>query len=1168
MDIKRALEKYVFKPFPRLVSGSPLKVITIIIVLSLFLGYFAMQAEMETDEETFEPDTETADWLDEVEEKFGTAGEHNQLIFIGELGDALTQDVLLDMFYAKEAILENEKINQTLLDTDDMPEGVMTLADIIIQANRTQQLSRTLENIYEDLEYFNDAIENQTDMYEKLKASLENNLILARSEDPDIREESVETFKSMSYIISNPESWAVLQEYTGFFEGGLLAVEDQEIESDSTVMDDVEEDEVPEEGQYFSNLFTASGRILMSDPTPEEIQAVGEMLDTFLGVGEHVAHIQPDFEVVEDIPSVEPSLDEKIEQVKNMSDREIKATLRDAKEYDPKPLQDSIERSIDILIEGEKKEEESLTHLNETEHNLDEIEEIHYEENWDDETKPYIENYRSTLEGYFDLTEGTIEVITQMSSTMRSAEFLPDLINEMARQTVRLSSEEFDGEDLTVRRIRAESAMGMVLMDEAIDSDTREEAQEELIDLVDDVTENSETKVYAPQVMLQEINDSATRSMNQLLPVAFVFVIFVLMLVYKSIIETLLSLSSLGIAIVWTFGAGVLLGYKFNPLIVAVPILLTGLIIDYGLHMVMRYREEKAKSKSPKDSTKIAIMTVGGALLLTTVTTAIGFLSNVLSDLLVIGQFGILAAIGISSSLILMVGFLPATLQLVEERRMKKEEGDKKSSRKSDKDSDENNEDNKYIKKFLSVSSIIADEKPWAMIIATILLTGVAGYGAANVDTTFAIEDFLPEGEPQSQNIEYINDNYNISTSTVYILSEGDVADVDFLYAIDHVEFNVEDNRYIVEEEGINSPLSVLRHYGTATVGQDHYNETLVDAFRESDTEGDEIPDSNITQLYDLMYEAPESRDAIQDVLYRDEDGNYEAATLTLTEDEALIEEDLDNAAVMRDQLEEDSEPLRNAGYSTQVTSRNIVNQETTDELTSTQIFSLTLTIIIVATILSFIFLSAIKTKVLGLITAFPVTLVTIWIIGTMFALDVPLNVLTVTITALTVGMGVDFSIHITHRFLEEMEEGKELFEACQETVLNTGAALFGSAATTVGAFGILATSDIIPLAQFGYITAMAIGYSFIVAVFLLPSALMVWAKFTGVQDSLMEKKEESERKKKEGLPMIERREVDQKKKRSDLPIIAVRKAWRRGPDVRSNPESKEGLPVIRTRKD
>jgi len=1164
MDVKRRFKRQIFDAFPRIVSGSPGKVITVILVFTLMMGYFASHAEMDTDEDTFEPDTKTAEWMDEVEAKFGTAGEYNQVVFIGDLGDALTQDVLLDMLHTKEAIFEHDEINQTLMKDGDLPNGVMTLADIIIQANRTQQLSRSLEDIYEDLNELHVSIKNQTEMYKRLNISLANNHILAQSNDSDIRRESAEAFKSMSYIISNPDSWKILQEYMDLFERILDPMEVESLDDEHPTVGTNEDDdeEIPEEGQYFIELFEASYRILNSDPTPEERRAVGRMLTYFLEISEHIGYVQPDFGFVEDIPTVEPSLEEKISQVENMSDREIKSSLKEVHEYDPEPLRESIEESVEVLSEAEREDEEAYAHLDGTNETLDKLELIYQEENWKEEMEPYVENYSSTLEGYYDLLDGTLTVIRQMSSTMRSAEFLPDLIDEMARTTVSMSSAEFDGEDLIVRRIRAESAMGMVLMDEDIDNEIRREAQYELIDLADDVTEDSDTKVYASQVMMEQINESATRSMNQLLPLAFIFVVFVLMLVYKSFIETVLSLGSLSIAIIWTFGAGVILGYKFNPLIVAVPILLTGLIIDYGLHMVMRYREEKAKSKSPSVSTRVAIMTVGGALLLTTVTTAIGFLSNVFSDLVVIRQFGILAAIGISSSLILMIGFLPSILQIVEERRVEKQEKSEKS-RSSSKNEEDNSND--YIKKFLSISSIIADKRPWAIILATLMITMFAGYGAANVDTTFNMEDFLPEGEPQSENIDYINANYNISTSTAYILVEGDVTERDFLYAVDHVEFNSLDNRYIMEEEGVNSPLSVLRNYGTATVGQEHYNETLVEAFRESDTEGNEIPDRNIKELYDLLYEAPESRDSIERVLSRDGDGNYEAAVLTFTENEELINRDLDNAARMREELEEDSEPLRNAGYTTKITSGNIVGQETTEELTSTQIQSLTLTIIVVATILTLIFYYSKKTKVLGLIATFPVTLVTIWIIGTMFVLDVPLNVLTVTITALTVGMGVDFSIHVAHRFLEELEEGRELFEASQETVLNTGTALFGSAATTVGAFGILSTSDIVPLAQFGYITAMAIAYSFIVAVFLLPSALVVWAKFTGAQERLVREKEEAEKKRKEGLPTLERRDIDQKKRKKRLPIISARRRYEGNPESAKKQE-KEDLPVLRVR--
>jgi len=1178
-------ERDIKQAFPALVSDNPWKIISLLLVVTLVMGYFASHAEMETEEETFEPDTETAIWMDQVEEEFGTTGEVVQIVFIGDRGDSLNQDVLLDMHRTKEAFFEEEKINETLMETDDFPDGMITLADLIIQANQTQELTRSLEIIDEDLDGFHTSLKNQTQMYGKLNSSLRNNRILALSPEPEIRNESTETFRSMSNIVSNPESWAVFSEYVDLFETIIDLIEDEgdtpiptpleghpsksgtaELRAIIAEEDNGENETIPEEGEYFLELFSASLSIVThEEATTLERQATAEMLADFLEVGDHIANIRPDFDFLEEIPSIDLSHEEKGEKLENMTDRDVKRSLEELHRYDPDPLQESIERSRDILADGEELGEEATKNLTDTEKILRDIDDIYRETEGIDheEMDPYVDNYSSTLGymfslnrteyegyleegtiheklreafeeeghevgenatlskeerwrvlwigedgeekeyqieksdeelkvtrgGYVELLRGTRRVIEDLTSLMESAEYLPEVINDMARLTVSFSSQEFDGRDLTPRRIKATSGMGLVQMNTSMDSDTRLEAQQEVIELSEEVSKNSETRVYAPEVMLEEINESALRSISRLLPIAFIFVVIVLMLIYRSIVETFLSLSSLGTAIVWTFGAGVILGYKFNRLIVAVPILITGLVIDYGIHMVMRYREEKKKTGDPSSSTRIAIMTVGGALLLTTITTSVGFLSNLLGDIEVIRQFGVLAAVGISSSLILMIGFLPAALQIIEEKRS----SDKTRSSSKDEESKKSHQDR--VKSLLSISSTIAYEKPWVMIVATLMITTTAAYGAINVDTTFNIEDFLPEGRPQSENIDYVNANYNISTSDVYMIVEGDVEETDFLYALDHLKFNSRDNRYIMHDHGINSPLSVIQDYGTATVGQDHFNESLVEAFEESDTTGNEIPDENITALYDKLYEAPESRDAIRQVLSRSGNGEYRSALVSFTENEELITEDLDRASDMRDRLEEDAEPLKNLGYDIKITGNNLVRHETTEELTQTQIQSLGLTILIVAVLLTFIFYASQRSKVLGVITTFPVTLVTLWIVGTMYVLDVPLNVLTVTITALTVGMGVDYSIHISHRFLEEINEKDDLFQAMQVTVKNTGSALFGSAATTVGAFSILSASDIIPLSQFGYITAIAIAYSFIVAVFLLPSALMIWAK-------------------------------------------------------------------------
>ncbi|MDI6819423.1 MAG: MMPL family transporter [Candidatus Hodarchaeaceae archaeon] len=98
----------------------------------------------------------------------------------------------------------------------------------------------------------------------------------------------------------------------------------------------------------------------------------------------------------------------------------------------------------------------------------------------------------------------------------------------------------------------------------------------------------------------------------------------------------------------------------------------------------------------------------------------------------------------------------------------------------------------------------------------------------------------------------------------------------------------------------------------------------------------------------------------------------------------------------------------------------------------------------------------------MGLIAMVPMGLALTWQFGTFYLLDVPLNVITVLISALLVGIGIDFSIHTTHRYLEGVRDRQLKPEgAVHATVLHVGRALLAAAATTCGAFGLLALSRV-----------------------------------------------------------------------------------------------------------
>jgi predicted RND superfamily exporter protein len=111
-----------------------------------------------------------------------------------------------------------------------------------------------------------------------------------------------------------------------------------------------------------------------------------------------------------------------------------------------------------------------------------------------------------------------------------------------------------------------------------------------------------------------------------------------------------------------------------------------------------------------------------------------------------------------------------------------------------------------------------------------------------------------------------------------------------------------------------------------------------------------------------------------------------------------------------------------------------------------------------------------------------------------MYIMDLSLNVMTITISSLTVGLGVTYGIHISHRFIEELQKSN-IEEASCKTVQSTGISLFGAAATTIAGFGLLTFALMPPLQQFGQITALTILFAFISSVFILPSFLVVWAR-------------------------------------------------------------------------
>lgn len=198
----------------------------------------------------------------------------------------------------------------------------------------------------------------------------------------------------------------------------------------------------------------------------------------------------------------------------------------------------------------------------------------------------------------------------------------------------------------------------------------------------------------------------------------------------------------------------------------------------------------------------------------------------------------------------------------------------------------------------------------------------------------------------------------------------------------------------------------------------------------------------------------------------------------------------------LRDELEEDLAPVSEIGAKVTVTSQSIITGAIVEELSSSQVLSLFITLITASLVLTLTFWVENRRPFLGVLTMLPVALVVLWTFGLMYVSGIPFGPVTATLTGLAVGIGVPYTIHMARRFEEDRASFEEVGDAIRATTRNTGGALAGSAFTTAAGFGVLVTSTLTPFQQMGQVTAYAIVLSLAGAVLVLPSMLALWERW------------------------------------------------------------------------
>ena len=145
---------------------------------------------------------------------------------------------------------------------------------------------------------------------------------------------------------------------------------------------------------------------------------------------------------------------------------------------------------------------------------------------------------------------------------------------------------------------------------------------------------------------------------------------------------------------------------------------------------------------------------------------------------------------------------------------------------------------------------------------------------------------------------------------------------------------------------------------------------------------------------------------------------------------------------------------------------------------------------------IAIMFIILFRSVILSVIGIIPNFIAAISILGIMGLLKLPLDMMTITIASITIGIAVDNSIHYIYRFREEFKKIKNYKETIDKCHMSVGRAIFNTSVTIIFGFSILVLSNFIPTIYFGLFTGLAMLIAMLAVLTLLPKLILVIKPF------------------------------------------------------------------------
>ncbi|MBG0768616.1 efflux RND transporter permease subunit [Methanococcus maripaludis] len=367
--------------------------------------------------------------------------------------------------------------------------------------------------------------------------------------------------------------------------------------------------------------------------------------------------------------------------------------------------------------------------------------------------------------------------------------------------------------------------------------------------------------------------------------------------------------------------------------------------------------------------------------------------------------------------------------------------------------------------KILQKIAEASERHPLKVVAVVIVLTIFMAFLATGVESQTDYEKMVPQDDPVIVALNEIRDEFGGTETVMFGVklvpsdSSEKVTDIRDPRVLELVDFLEQDIGSMDMVTSVSSRVDVLKAYNNDVIPNDIATvKTIYQNLPESSQDGMFNNDYSMVVVY--------------------------ATTDAGTEDKNILVKDINSRL--------DEAPIP-PGVEVITTGTPALNELLERMMDESQAVTGLASLLAIFTILLLYFRNIVK-SVLPLI---PVVVAVIWAAGSMAIFKIPMDTATSVMGSLLLGLGIDYGVHLFHRYEEELGDGKSMEEAINIAVVSTGSAVLVTTATTMAGFAALTIAPLSMMANMGKVCTLGIFFCMAAVICLLPPLIVIEERYT-----------------------------------------------------------------------